>query len=58
MIIRKHVADKTIDLSFVGTADMAADLFTKALDRVAYERGSHKLGLTESSSRGGVDVAH
>jgi hypothetical protein len=54
--IREHVADKTIDLTFVGTADMVADLFTKALDRVAYERGAHQLGLTESSSRGAVDV--
>jgi hypothetical protein len=33
--IREHVANKTIDLTFVGTADMVADLFTKALDRVA-----------------------
>ena len=53
--IRQHVADKTIALHFVGTENMLADIFTKALDRVAYERGTHRLGLSESSSRGGVD---
>ena len=55
--IREHVADETVHLTFVGTADMAADIFTKALDRVAYERGTQQLGLTVSSSRGGVDAS-
>jgi hypothetical protein len=55
--IRQHVAEKTIALTFTGTENMVADIFTKALDRVAYERGARTLGLSESSSRGGVDVA-
>ena len=55
--IRQHVADKTIALSFVGTQAMAADIFTKPLEYVAYERGVRMLGLSESSSRGGVDEA-
>ena len=53
--IRQHVADKTIAVHFVGTEGMLADIFTKALDRVAYDRGARRLGLSESSSRGGVD---
>ena len=53
--IRQHVADKTIALHFVGTEGMIADIFTKALDRVEYERGAGRLGLSESSSRGGVE---
>ena len=52
---RQHVADKTIAVHFVGTEGMLADIFTKALDRVAYDRGARRLGLSESSSRGGVD---
>ena len=55
--IRQHVADKTIALTFVGTQDMAADIFTKPLEYVAYERGARMLGLSESSSRGGVGEA-
>ena len=55
--IREHVAEKTVALTFVGTADMAADLFTQALDRVAYERGERQLGLTAPSSRGGVEAS-
>ena len=53
--IRQHVADKTIALRFVGTEGMIADVFTKALDRTAHEEGARRLGLSESSSRGGVD---
>ena len=53
--IRQHIADKTITLLFVGTEHMLADIFTKALDRTAYEQGAQRLGLSESSSRGGVD---
>jgi hypothetical protein len=56
--IRQHVADKTIALTFIGTEDMIADIFTKALDRVVYDRCARQLGLSESSSRGGVDQAH
>ena len=55
--IRQHVADKTIALTFVGTQAMAADIFTKPLEYVAYERGARMLGLSESSSRGGVGEA-
>jgi transposase InsO family protein len=55
--IREHVADKTISLTFIGTSDMAADFFTKALERVAHERGAQGLGQSESRSRGGVDMA-
>ena len=55
--IRQHVADKTIVLTFVGTEDMVADIFTKPLEYVAYERGARMLGLSESSSRGGVGAA-
>jgi hypothetical protein len=55
--IRQHVADKTIALTFVGTQAMAADIFTKPLEYVAYERGARMLGLSESSSRGGVSEA-
>ena len=36
---------------------VSADIFTQALERVADERGARRLGLSESSSRGGVDVA-
>jgi hypothetical protein len=53
--IRQHVAEKTIALRFVGTEGMIADIFTKPLERVGYERGARRLGLSESSSRGGVD---
>jgi hypothetical protein len=52
--IRQHVTDKTIDLQHVGTAEMAADILTKALDRVEHERGACSLGQSASSSRGGV----
>jgi hypothetical protein len=55
--IRQHVAEKTIALTFVGTEDMVADVLTKALDRVTHERGACRLGLSESSSRGGVEMA-
>jgi hypothetical protein len=55
--IRQHVAEKTITLTFTGTEDMVADIFTKALDRVAHEKGVRRLGLSESSSRGGVEEA-
>ena len=55
--IRQHVADKTIVLTFVGTEAMVADIFTKPLEYVAYERGARMLGLSESSSRGGVSAA-
>ena len=55
--IRQHVADKTIVLTFVGTEAMVADIFTKPLEYVAYERGARMLGLSESSSRGGVGAA-
>ena len=52
--IRQHVANKTIKLHFVGTEGMIADTFTKALDRIEYERGARRLGMSGSSSRGGV----
>jgi hypothetical protein len=55
--IRELVADKTIDLTFIGTEDMIADILTKALERKAFERCARQLGLSESSSRGGVDEA-
>ena len=53
--IRQRVADKTIALQFVGTAEMVADILTKALERVEHERGACGLGQSQSSSRGGVD---
>ena len=43
--IRQHVALRTIDLQFVGTADMAADILTKSLERVAHEKGRQLLGM-------------
>jgi hypothetical protein len=55
--IRQHVATKTIALTFTGTEDMVADIFTKPLENVAYERGARGLGLSESSSRGGVEAS-
>ena len=55
--IRQHVADKTIALSYVSTQAMAADILTKPLERVAFESGMRMLGLSESSSRGGVGEA-
>jgi transposase InsO family protein len=55
--IRELVADKTIDLTFIGTEDMIADILTKALDRTAFNRCARRLGLSESSSRGGVNEA-
>jgi transposase InsO family protein len=43
--IRQHVASRTIDLQYIGTADMAADILTKALERVAHEKGRQLLGM-------------
>ena len=43
--IRQHLATKTIKLLFIGTAEMAADLLTKALDRIAHCREMGLLGL-------------
>ncbi|MCP4115733.1 MAG: Ty1/Copia family ribonuclease HI [Desulfobacteraceae bacterium] len=43
--IREKVADKTLALKYIGTTDMAADIFTKALARPTYERLRGKLGM-------------
>lgn len=43
--IRQHVALHTIDLQYVGTADMAADILTKSLERVAHDKGRKLLGM-------------
>lgn len=43
--IRQHLAEKTILLRFIGTADMAADILTKALERIAHCRGMGLLGM-------------
>jgi hypothetical protein len=43
--IRQHVAQRTIDLQFIGTTDMAADILTKSLERVAHEKGRQLLGM-------------
>jgi hypothetical protein len=43
--IRQHVASRTIDLRFISTTDMAADILTKPLERVAHEKGRYLLGM-------------
>ncbi len=45
--IREKIADGTLELRFVGTNEMAADLLTKALPRATFERLRGKLGFRE-----------
>jgi hypothetical protein len=43
--IRQHVIDGIVSLTFVGTADMAADILTKSLDKQRHEKGVRMLGM-------------
>ena len=43
--IRQHLAQKTILLRFIRTAEMAADILTKTLERIAHCRGLALLGI-------------
>ncbi len=43
--IRECVADKSVELHYVPTADMVADLLTKALPKPAFQRLRKRLGI-------------
>lgn len=43
--VRNAVADKLIDLLYVQTADMTADIFTKSLCSVKHAKFVKELGL-------------
>ncbi|MCP4492594.1 MAG: DDE-type integrase/transposase/recombinase [Gammaproteobacteria bacterium] len=43
--IREKVTDDTLDLQFIGTSEMVADLLTKPLHRATFERLRGKCGL-------------
>ncbi len=48
--IRECVADGSIELIYVPTAEMVADLLTKALPRHTFQRLRQKLGVTSEKS--------
>lgn len=50
--VREKIASKEIELKFVPTGEQIADIFTKALGRIAFERIRDKLGLVKIDSRG------
>jgi hypothetical protein len=49
-LLQRHLlgpqAEREKGVTFVGTQDMAADIFTKPLEYVAYDRGARMLGLS------------
>ncbi len=49
--IREWVADKSIELHYVPTSDMTADLLTKALPKQAFQRLRKTLGITKKYNR-------
>ena len=47
--IREQVAEKNINLEYVGTKEKIVDIFTKQLPREAFEYLRQKLGILPSS---------
>ena len=43
--IREQIENKTISLAYIKTTEMTADLLTKALPRIAFQRLRGSLGL-------------
>ena len=48
--IRDHVTRGDIDLSYVGTQDQLADIFTKPLDEARFRELRHELNIIDSSN--------
>jgi hypothetical protein len=48
--IRDHVNRADIDLSYVGTNDQLADIFTKPLDEARFRELRHELNIIDSSN--------
>ena len=48
--IRDHVARGDIGLSYVGTEDQLADIFTKPLDKARFHELRHELNIIDSSN--------
>ena len=48
--IRDHVKRGDIDLSYVGTGDQLADIFTKPLDEARFRELRHELNIIDSSN--------
>ena len=48
--IREHVERGNIDLSFVGTKDQLADIFTKALDEPRFRELRNELNVIDASN--------
>ena len=48
--IREHIARGDIELSFVGTKDQLADIFTKPLDEARFREFRHELNIIDSSN--------
>ena len=48
--IREHIARGDIDLSYVGTKDQLADIFTKPLDEARFVELRHELNIIDSSN--------
>jgi hypothetical protein len=53
--IRELVANNTIELEYVPTADQKADILTKALPAADFLAMRRKIGVTKFESRGGVE---
>jgi hypothetical protein len=48
--IRDHVNHGEIDLSYVGTNEQLADIFTKPLDKARFQELRHELNIIDSSN--------
>jgi hypothetical protein len=48
--IRDHINHGDIDLSYVGTNEQLADIFTKALDEARFRELRHELNIIDSSN--------
>ncbi len=48
--IRERISDGTIELCFIGTTEMTADILTKALHKPTFQRLRNFLGLKKSCS--------
>jgi hypothetical protein len=46
--IREHVSHGDIDLSYVGTKDNLADIFTKPLDEARFRELRHELNIIDA----------
>src|ERR1700679_2531755 len=49
-LIRDLVEKGMLQTTFIGTKDMAADIFTKALDKGLFEKQRSRLGIVKLSS--------